>query len=591
MAGPFYRHPRLTILALGLIVVAGLGALAALPRQEDPVLSRRFATITTFWPGASATRVESLVTERIEERLQELHEIRELESLSRTGVSLITIELQDRFTEADVDEVWSKVRDRLVDAQRELPPDSLAPAFEDQTTTALTLLVGLAWEGEGPAPMGLLTRLAHELEQRLRNVTHTKETEVFGEAEEEIRVTVDPAALAAVGLTARAVSEAIARADVKLPAGALRGPSDLMLEVRGELDSLERIRAIPLRQPGDAALRVGDLARVEKTVREPAAAEAWLDGLRGVAVGATMEPDHRVDHWAARARAVVAAFAEEVPPGVRYELLFDQSVYTEERLAGLVANLLGSAAVVVAVLFFMMGVRSAALVTVALPLTVAMALAALHALGVALHQTSVTGLVVALGIQIDNAIIAVDEFHGRLRAGVAPGAAAAATARHLRVPLSASNLTTVLAFLPIVLMPGPAGEFVGPIAIGVIVSVAGSFVLALTLVPALAAFFAPTPEALARAGWRQHGFSHPGLTGRFRSVLDVSLRRPALGLAIALALPLLGFAVGRTLPEQFFPANDRDQFQLQLVLPPQASIAQTRAAALRAHALVGAHEF
>jgi multidrug efflux pump subunit AcrB len=590
MAGPFLRNPRLTILALGLIVVAGLGAFAALPRQEDPALSRRFATITTFWPGASAARVESLVTEPIERRLQELHEVRELDSVSRMGVSLIAIELEDRYTEADVDEVWSKVRDRLADAARELPGDALAPAFEDRTTTALTLLVGFAWEGEGEAPLGLLSRLAEELANRLRNVAHTKETEVFGEAQEEIRVTVDPAALAAVGVTALDVADAIARADAKLPAGALRGASDLQLEVRGELTSLERVRAIPLRQQADRALRIGDLAQVEKTVREPAAAEAWLDGRRGVAVGATMEPDHRVDRWAARAHEVVEAFRAEVPPGVRYALLFDQSVYTEQRLVGLGWNLAGSVAVVVAVLFVTMGVRSALLVSAALPLTVLASLAALNVLGVPLHQMSITGLIVAIGILIDNAIIAVDELHARLRAGSAPAVAASDAARHLRVPLAASTLTTVLAFLPIVLMPGGAGEFVGPIAIGVIVSVTASFALALTLVPALAAFFAPTPEALARGGWRQHGFSHAGLAAWFRRSLEDALHRPARGIAIALALPLLGFAVGRTLPEQFFPANDRDQFQIQLALPSQAAIEETRAAVLRAQALVRGRE-
>ncbi len=590
MAGLFFRNPRLTILTIGFIVVAGLGALASLPRQEDPTLARRFGTITTFWPGASAQRVESLITEPIERRLQELHEIKELQSLSRTGISVLTIELEDRYDEPDVDEIWSKVRDRLSDVARELPSGSRPPEFEDQTTTALTLLVGLSWERDGEAPLGLLSRLAEELENRLRNIPHTKETELFGETEEEIRVTVDPASLAAVGLTAAEVSDAIARADTKLPAGVLRGASDLMLEVRGELDTLARIRAIPLRQQGERALRLGDFADVEKTARAPAATEAWLGGRRGVAVGATMEPYHRIDYWASWAHAVVEKFRAEVPDGIRYEVLFDQSSYTNERLANLVWSLLGSAALVVGVLFFMMGVRSALLVTTALPLTVAMALGGLNFLGVPLHQTSITGLIVAIGILIDTAIISVDHFNERRRRGDAPGTAAVQTARRLLVPLSASTLTTVLAFLPILLMPGGAGEFVGPIAIGVILSVASSFLLAITLVPALAAFFAPDAAEARRDDWRHHGFSHAGLTAAFRRSLDLVLRRKAVGCAVALALPLLGFAVGRTLPEQFFPANDRNQFQVQLVLPSQTAIPETRAAALRAREILQAHE-
>jgi multidrug efflux pump subunit AcrB len=505
-------------------------------------------------------------------------------------VSVLAIELEDRYDEVDVDEIWSKVRDKLADAARSRPAGSFPPEFEDRTTTALTLLVGLSWERDGEPPLGLLSRLAAELENRLRNVPDTRETELFGEAEEEIRVTVDPDSLAAVGLTTAAVSEAIATADVKLPAGALRDSSDVMLEVRGELDSLARIRAIPLRQQGDHALRLGDLALVEKTARAPAATEAWLAGRRGVAVGVTMEPFHRVDTWAARARDVVEAFRPEIPDGVRYEILFDQSAYTEDRLTNLVGSLLGSATLVVAVLFFMMGIRSALLVATALPLTVAMALGGMNVLGVPLHQTSITGLIVAIGILIDTAIISVDYFNERRRSGESPGAAAVHTARRLVVPLSASTLTTVLAFLPIALMPGGAGEFVGPISIGVILSVASSFVLAITLVPALAAFFAPATDDAARASWRHHGFSHAGLTDAFRRSLDLALRRPVVGFAIAATLPLLGFALGRTLPEQFFPANDRNQFQIQLVLPSQTAIAETRAQALAVRERIEAHE-
>ncbi len=239
MANLFFRNPRLAVLAVGLLLVAGLAALQALPRQEDPSLSRRFATITTFYPGASALRVETLVTEKIETELQELHEIVEIDSVSRTGVSLVSVELADRFDESTVDEVWSKVRDRLGDAAAQLPPGAELPEFEDRTSKAVTLLAGLLWEGPGPAPLAVMSRLADELGSRLRNLPGTKEVERFGESQEEIRVTVDPLTLAAANLTAGDVSRAIARADAKLPAGQLRhSANDLVLEVGGELSSV-----------------------------------------------------------------------------------------------------------------------------------------------------------------------------------------------------------------------------------------------------------------------------------------------------------------------------------------------------------------
>ncbi len=592
----FYRNPRLTVLALGLILVAGLAALQSLPRQEDPTLARRFGTVTTHFPGASALRVETLVTDKIEAELQELHEIREIDSDSRTGISFIRLELDEQYEEEDVDEIWSKVRDRVEQARGEFPDGVRPPVFEDQTSTAITLLVGFTWERDGPPQLALMTRLADELENRLRSLDGTKETKLYGEAEEEIRVTVSPDVLASVGLTAAAVSNAVRAADAKVPAGQLRhDTNDLVIEVAGELDSLARIRSIPLLETSGRVLRVGDVATVERTVREPVGDEAWLSGTRGVAVSATMESNRRVDLWADAAHGVVEEYRPEVPAGIGYEVLFDQSFYTEERLGSLVGNLLLGAGLVVAILFFMMGARNALVVASALPLTVCMVLAELNWLGVPLHQTSVTGIIIALGLLIDNAIVVVDEYDLRLRRGVTRGQALAATVGHLRVPLFASTLTTILAFLPIVLMPGGAGEFVGPISIGVGLAVASSFLIAMTLIPALAAF-TTSANAVARAKegerapfWKD-GFTSARLTAAWGRFLDVVLARPWLGFAIAVVMPIAGFLAARTLPEQFFPPNDRNQFQLQLTLPSQASIAETRRQALRAREIVHAHD-
>jgi multidrug efflux pump subunit AcrB len=592
MGSLFYRNSRLTVLVIGLILVAGAAAFQSLARQEDPTLSRRFGTVTTFFPGASALRVESLVTEKLEGRLQELHEIEELDSTSRTGLSVIQIQLADEYDEDTVDQVWSKVRDKLADARGELPAGVSDPEFADRTSTAVTLLVSLAWEGEGAAPLGVLTRLAEELENRLRNLPGTRETELHGEAAEEVRVSVDPLALAAANLTVRNVSNAIARADAKMPAGQLRNASnDLLIEVGGELDSLARIREVPLRrEPDGRFLRVGDISSVEKTVREPPTSLALPGGRRGVVVSATMETPRRVDLWAERARKVVEEFRAEVPDGVAYEVIFDQSMYTEERLTSLVGNLLLGSALVVGVLFFMMGWRSALIVASALPLTVAAVLAQLNWLGVPLHQTSVTGLIIALGLLIDNAIVVVEEFRLERREGLPPEQAVVATVRKLAVPLAASTVTTVLAFLPIVLMSGAPGEFVGPISIGVILSVVTSFVLSMTLIVAFAGVFDREPDlAGGRERWWQQGYRHEELLRAYRRSIHICLTRPWVGVAVSLVLPVFGFAVAGTLSEQFFPANDRNQFQVQLVLPAQASLAETTANALRAREIIHAH--
>lgn len=588
----FYRNPRLTILVVGLILVAGTASLRSLPRQEDPALSRRFATVTTFYPGATAERVESLVTDRIERRVLELHEVHEVQSVSRSGVSALRLELGDQYYEDDVDEIWSKVRDKIADARAEMPADTGPTEFKDITTTAATLVVALLWDAEGPVQIDLLSRMASELENRFRSFPGTKEVEVYGGADEEVRVTVDPAVLAAAGLSVADVAMSIGAADTKVPAGSTRRQnSDLLIEVSGELDSLTRVREVPLRSAADGRLmRVGDVATVEKAVREPPGTIALISGERGVVVSATMEPLYRVDLWAAKARAVVADFADQVPTGIQVETIFDQSVYTEERLGTLGANLILSSMIVIAVLVVMMGLRSALVAATALPLTLGMALALLHATGFPLHQTSITGLIIALGLLIDNAIVVVDEYSTVLAEGGTAGDAVTEVVRRLFVPLFASTLTTVLAFLPIILMPGPAGEFVGPISAGVGLSVSSSFFLSMTVIVALAGFFIrPRRDSEARRWWRD-GLSSARLTDWFARVLTRCLERPLLGVGGSLLLPILGFAAGATLVEQFFPANDRNQFQVQIRLPPQASLAATHDATVAVRQAVQRHE-
>ncbi len=595
----FYRTPRLTALAIGLIAVAGLASFQSLARQEDPTLSRRLGIVTTRLPGASALRVESLITQKIENELQELHEIKTLQSKSRTGISVITVTLRDRYVEADVDEIWSKVRDRLDDAASRFPRGASMPTLEERTTIAMTVVVGLVDEsvrsaGDEEENLGLLSRLAEDLAQRLRNLPGTRETEIFGEAQEEIRVGVDGQALAALGLSPADVARAVARADAKVPAGQLRRDrSDILMEVAGALDSIDRIRRVPLVEGGDGrVVKVGDVARVTKAAQDPPATMSLVSGARGVVVSATMQSNLRVDRWSATAREAIADFEETLPSGITLTLLFDQSVYTDERLGSLAGNLALGALIVVGVLFGMMGARSAIIVATALPLTLGVVLAQLSWLGIPLHQTSVTGLIIALGLLIDNAIVVVDDYRALLARGHGAAAAVSKAVSHLFVPLLASTLTTVLSFLPIVLMPGGGGEFVGPIASGVVLSVITSFFVAMTIIPALAGYVVRQPARqgeTVRASWWREGYSNDRLLSLYRTSLRHTLRWPALGIAVSLVLPILGFAMVGTLTEQFFPPNDRNQFQLQLQLPTQTSIAETRRAVSKARALL--HEF
>ena len=576
LEGLFYRNRRLLILLIALITVAGLSSFYVLPRMEDPVLTKRAARINTHFPGADATRVESLVTENIEEELREIDEIKELRSISRSGMSTITIDLRDDVYE--VDEVWSRIRDKIDDAQAEFPAGVAEPDFEELDVKAYALIVALVWNNPDSANYAVLRRSAKQLEDRLRAISGTEDIDTFGDPDEEILVEIQPDRLVALGLSVQEVARQVEASDAKLTAGLLRGQkSDLLIAVDSELDSLARIAKTPVQFGSEGhSVQLGDIATIRKGVAIPLSSLVIADGKPAVTLGMFVRDNMRLDHWSQAAKASIREFEQTLADDVQVQTLFDQNRYVEARLNGLVWNLLFGGLAVVAVIVFMMGWRNALVIGTALPLSAFMVLAGLRFLDIPIHQMSVTGLIIALGLLIDNAIVVVDEVRAKLHTGMAGEDAVMSTVRHLAVPLLGSTLTTALAFAPIALMPGPAGEFVGSIAISVILAICSSFFLAMTVIPSIAALWADPEEDPETGHWWQVGFSHAGMRDMYQKSLDFLFSKPLLGIGLGCLLPICGFIVGGSLPEQFFPPADRDQVNIELELNAHASLAETQ---------------
>ena len=570
--------------------------------MEDPQLSQWYGKITTSFPGATAQRVESLVTDKLEQELLKMEEIKTISSTSRLGTSTMILKLQDNV--GDIDEVWSRVRDRLADVTPTFPPGVLTPKYEEIHQRAYSLMVALTWDLEdSPANYAILRRIAEELKDQLRSLDGTEEIEFFGAPSEEIIVEINPVKLAALGLTPQDISQQIRISDAKVASGMVRNKqNNLLLETETELDSLTRIRQIPISVGNNSnqLARLGDLALVKKGIQEPAQELAIINGQPGVVLAVRIEPNIRIDHWMKRAHQVLEEFRQTSSRGISLQLLLDQSIYVQSRLTGLFKNLfLGALCVVVSTALFM-GWRPAIVVGSAIPLSILMVFGGMRLLGIPLHQMSVTGLVIALGMLIDNAIVVVDEMQNLLRSGFSPAKAISKTVGHIAIPLIASTLTTVLTFLPIALIPGDTGEFVRTISLSVILALLSSLLLSLTIIPVLNGRMQvlknqgasknqkPNQKPTYR-NWINSGISLPGLTKVYRQQLNSVLARPGLGVLLALILPVTGFLVAGTLSEQFFPPADRDQVHIELELPLASSIEQTQAVVESASGIILNH--
>ncbi|GAX36527.1 putative RND efflux transporter [Nodularia sp. NIES-3585] len=609
MVGPFYKNIRLLILTLLMLFAWGFSAFQALPRQEDPEMVARTAVVQTAFPGANAERVEALVTAVIEEELSEIEEIDVLQSNSRVGFSTVAIELAE--TVKDTKSVWSKVRDELADALIRLPVGATPPELDEAETRAYTVIASLTWNLPDEPNYAILKRYAKELGIVLRGIKGTEKVEFYGSPEEEILVDMAASELAAVGLSPQQLAGQIRLSDAKVTAGQFRSANqNIAIEVENELETLEQIRQIPIQSDQGQFTRLSDIASVSRGVRDPLNHQALVGGKSAVVLGVMMQSGLRVDQWGAEVRKQLDGFRDRLPVGVSLDLLFNQSGYVEERIGTLIDNLLFGAALVMIVTFMGMGWRSALVVGIALPLSVFAVLGWMSVLNVPIHQMSVTGLIIALGLLIDNAIVVVDEIQVELQKGKPPLQAVSHTVKYLQVPLLASTVTTVITFLPIYLLPGSAGEFVGSIALSVILSLISSLVISLTVIAALAGrllgsrgrdyddqqnsnkgrlgsrFF----QFLIKPGaWWNNGLNSPRLTRLYRWSIQRTTARPLLMATLTLIVPLLGFLVAGSLPEQFFPLLDRDQFQIEVEFAPQTAIAQTQKQVLRAREVILAH--
>ena len=554
-----------------IVLVAGFAALTGLPRQEDPEIIQRFGLVRTLLPGASAERVETLVTQVLESRLRGIEEVNkaEIEATSRKNISILNIQLHDWVGDGENDTVWSEVRSELAAAAADLPAEASSPELEVADLSVHAMLVAIRPKNNGDwreQDLHRMVRLGERLEELLNAISGTKQTRIFGAPQEEVQVWIAPEAVANYGVAVEEVARALAGRDSRVSGGTLiGGNTGTAIELEDVAGSLDAVRALTV-LPG---VRLDSVADVELGFETPKSVFARVGGRPAVVVATRIERESRIDKWTETARAQVETFAESLPPDLEATIFFEQDHYVSKRLEGLAGNLGLAVLIVVFVLIFFLGFKAASLLGLALVLSVMATLALMRPSGLYFQQMSVTGLIISLGLLIDNPIVSVEFFQSLRKRGVSVIEAVSQTGQHLWVPLLASSATTAFAFLPIAISAGPTSEFVGSMAVMVIFSLIASLGLALTIVLALAGVWGIGSGA-------SHSLVHQGLsfawlTALYRRSLIVIVRRPWVGVLVGLTLPILGFALITAVPRSFFPSVDRDMFEIQVQLPADAT--------------------
>ena len=567
-----YQNPRILLLLIGTIIVAGLSSLAVMPRLEDPVLGQRVAVISTVFPGADAQRVESLVTIPIEEMLTSIAEIKQVRSNCRTGISNIVIELKDEIV--DVEKTWTLIRSRLADTSTTLPESSLPSQLEVFPLKAYAVIVAIKSKAQAN-DIQISRRLAKQLRTEILEISGTEKVDVFGDPGEELVAQIYPETLASLNISLAAIAGQIRQENSDQPGGRIN-TSDA-----ATLVDLKKT-ALPGKRIADILISYGSrgksvplsqIATIAKRLTEPAPNLAIVDGQRSIVLGAFVDDNQQIDRWANQLESVINRFNTDYSNDVTADVLFSQREHINQRMMNLLTNLGRGTAAVLVVVLVLMGWRSMLVVGLALPLSALMVVTGMRALSIPIHQMSVTGLIVALGLLIDNAIVIVEEVRSRIVKGESVQQSITQSVRHLGMPLFGSTLTTTLAFLPIATLPGPSGEFVGSIAVSVILAICASFALAMTLIPAMNGLLKIDPR---ETGLFNYGLTIPFLRSLYEKSLYVVFRFPLLGVLLGVALPIYGFLVAKTLPQQFFPGSDRNQVQIEVERSARDSIAAVK---------------
>ncbi|HTM62816.1 MAG TPA: efflux RND transporter permease subunit [Burkholderiales bacterium] len=572
------RERSVTLFLLVAIFIAGVVAFVTLGRAEDPSFTIKQMTVVTAWPGATAKEREELVAERLEKRMQELRWYDRTETFTRPGLAFTTVFLRDTTPPADVPEQFYQARKKLGDEARQLPLGVIGPMVNDEYADVTFALYALKAHGE---PHRHLVRDAEMLRQRLLHVPGVKKVNIIGEQAERIFVEFSYDRLATLGVSPRDIFAALNSRNVVTPAGAIeaKGPQ-VFVRLDGAIDDLQKIRNTPVAAQG-RTLKLADVAKVKRGYEDPATFLIRNNGEPTLLLGVVMREGWNGLDLGRALEAEAAAINAQMPLGMTLSKVTDQSDNIRTAVDEFMVKFLVALAVVMLVSFLSMGWRVGIVVAAAVPLTLAAVFIVMAATGKDFDRITLGSLILALGLLVDDAIIAIEMMLVKMEEGYDRIGAAAYAWSHTAAPMLAGTLVTAIGFMPNGFARSTAGEYTSNMFWIVGIALIASWVVAVVFTPYLGVKLLPNIKK--REGGHEAIYDTPRYN-RFRQFLGVVIRRKWLvagSVAGAFSIAVLGMGVVK---KQFFPTSDRPEVLIEVQMPYGTSIEQTSAATAKVEA-------
>ncbi len=558
---------RITVIALLLVIGAGIGAYNAMPREEDPGFIIRTAMVMTLFPGASPERVEDLVTDPIEATIQQIPELDFVSSQSQTGLSLIYVNVRERYKE--MRPIWDNLRRKIGDVSDDLPDGVIGPFVNDEFGDVFGIILTLTGEGFSYVE---LEEIADDVRDELLRISDVAKVEIYGAQEERVFIEYDNARLANLGLSPYQLQQILQSQNILFPGGNVTtGRERIVLEPTGSFETVEELRETVISLPGRSdVLYLKDIARIERGYIDPPKSKLRSSGAPALGLGISMRGGGNGIRMGEAVVATLNTLERRYPIGVEFDTIMFQPHEVESNVNNFVRSLGQAVGIVILVMLLTLGVRTGLVVATLIPMTMLLSLIVMNVLGITLNTISLAALIIALGMLVDNSIVMSESIMVAIRAGRPPVKAAVESARELQVPLLTSSLTTAAAFLPIYLAESATGEYTADLFRVVTIALLSSWCLSLTLIPLMCVQFIRVKQADPN----QYG-------GRFylgyKAFLRRILKRPWLLLAVIVAVLIASMQLQRFIPAIFFPPTERAFLRAELTLPVGTPIERTNA--------------
>ncbi|ROM69946.1 MFS transporter [Pseudomonas brassicacearum] len=572
------RERSITVFLIFLIAFAGTLAFFKLGRAEDPPFTVKQLTVITAWPGATAQEMQDQIAEPLEKRLQELKWYDRSETYTRPGLAFTMVSLLDRTPPSQVQEEFYQARKKLDDEATKLPAGAIGPLVNDEYSDVTFALFALKAKGE---PQRLLVRDAESLRQRLLHVAGVKKVNIIGEQAERIFVLFSHDRLATLGVSPQDIFAALNSQNVLTPAGSIEtnGPQ-VVLRVDGAFDKLEKIRDTPLAIQG-RTLKLSDVATVERGYEDPATFLVRNNGEEALLLGVIMREGWNGLDLGKALDAETTRINEGMPLGMTLTKVTDQAVNIDSAVGEFMVKFFVALLVVMLVCFLSMGWRVGVVVAAAVPLTLAIVFVVMAASGKNFDRITLGSLILALGLLVDDAIIAIEMMVVKMEEGYDRIKASAYAWSHTAAPMLSGTLVTAIGFMPNGFAQSTAGEYTSNMFWIVGIALIASWVVAVAFTPYLGVKMLPDIKPVEGGHAAIYNTRH---YNRFRRVLTRVIGHKWLVAGTVITLFVVAILGMGLVKKQFFPTSDRPEVMIEVQMPYGTSIEQTSAATAKVEA-------